>query len=102
MFKRMVLENAKMRIGQQLPANPANPAKVPEDEFSNFSNFSNGAPSNTHFLQAEDEELFTYLLNSISTGGPYAKLWPNVRNYCRREFTPQQFKKLEWLFSDAS
>jgi len=47
-------------------------------------------------LEADDNaDLFTYLLDSIITGGPYSKLWPKVRGYCRRELNRSQFNELE-------
>lgn len=99
MFKRLNIEDAKMRVERSTPATLATPATQSNfmgQQSSESSESSKGAPSKLHFLKDEDnQELFEYLLNSITTGGPYAKLWPNVRTYCRRTLTAEQFQKLQ-------
>ena len=102
MFKKMDLKSAKTRFEQVTPAKPAKPAKDIFAEFSNFSDFSRGEPQNSHFLQSENDDPFHYLHQSITTGDVYARLWPNVRSYCRRQLTLEQFSQLEAAFKGQS
>lgn len=44
-------------------------------------------------VEARDN-LASYLLQDIASGGPYRKLWPQVRDFCRRELTEQQWSAL--------
>lgn len=49
----------------------------------------------TQESETEDQDLFAFLLSNIQSGGPYSKLWPKVRGYCRRELNRSQFNELE-------
>jgi len=48
------------------------------------------------WLSSDDQQaLFDYLMESIHTGGPYSRLWPRVRTYCKRHLTDGQWKTVE-------
>jgi hypothetical protein len=70
MFERMNLENVKTRVGEDTPATVATPA-------------------------TRNEDLFEYLLDSITTGEAYATLWPNVRTYCMGQMPAEHFSQLD-------
>lgn len=79
------------------PLNFAKPAKDPEANFSDFSKFSDGQSSNTHFPQpeADDVEWFMWLHEGIVSGGPYLRLWPQVRGYVSRQLPQDQYECLD-------
>lgn len=45
--------------------------------------------------KSDNTDLFTYLLSDIQSGGAYSKLWPQVREYCRRTLDRNQYQQLE-------
>ena len=46
----------------------------------------------------EEADLFFYLHDSISTGGPYRKLWPKVRRYIQGQIPVEMLQGLEEAF----
>jgi len=98
MFKRMDLEDAKMRVERSTPATSATFA-TEDNKSSKSSESSDMTPSKLHFLQEnENQDLFIYLHDSVTTSGPYARLWPQVSNYCKRELPISMWRQLEQAY----
>jgi hypothetical protein len=47
---------------------------------------------------SEETDLFLYLHDSITNGGPYRKLWSKIRNYIGWQLPAEMFNELEMTF----
>lgn len=80
---------------------------TPMDKMDNMDKIPRGDESEENFPQAiqepdpaakatsREDGFYDYLLKSITSGGAYATLWPQARNYCRKKLSPAQFTQLE-------
>jgi hypothetical protein len=95
----MIFEDEKTQLSTYPPATPATLATQDDDKLdqSRESRKSRkGALSNSHFCEDdESQDLFNYLMDSITTGGAYSKLWPNIRSYCLKELPLRCFQQLD-------
>ncbi len=47
------------------------------------------------------DDLFLLLRENMQTGGFYLKHWPNIRRYCRRELSGDDFETLNTIFRES-